>query len=205
MGPPGGLPLEDRLVQLLQHFGLERVHVAATVPADWRALVTAHAERITSLTLVCPVGIDSALAAVGSRAQVIVGDQGPIAERARSTVGRMPEVALVTLAGYTGLVWSDVCAERGEEMVPALLEFVRRMEGKRPAGTPSVTPGAGEVAGLAYRVQGSGPPLVLLPLGLAPSQWEPLLAQLARHCCTFVLAGPHLGMVPMLEGRGQAS
>ncbi|MGH7310988.1 MAG: methyltransferase domain-containing protein, partial [Candidatus Rokuibacteriota bacterium] len=24
------------------------------------------------------------------------------------------------------------------------------------------------------------------------------------HCCTIVLAGPHLGMVPLLEGRGQA-
>jgi SAM-dependent methyltransferase len=47
-------------------------------------------------------------------------------------------------------------------------------------------------------------PLLLLPLGLSPSQWEPLLAELGRHCCTIVLAGPHVGMVPMLEGRGQA-
>jgi SAM-dependent methyltransferase len=174
------------------------------VPGDWRGLATAHADRIASLSLVCPIGIDPALAAVASRAQVIHGDQGPIAERARAAVGRMPEVALVTLAGYAGLVWSDVCAERGGEMVPALLDFVRRMEGKHPAGARPLTPGAGEVAGLAYRVQGSGPPLVLLPLGLSPSQWEPLLAQLGRHCCTIVLAGPHLGMVPLLEGRGQA-
>ncbi len=204
MAPAVPLPLVDRLLQLLQHFGLEQAHVAAAVPGDWRGLATAHPDRIASLSLVCPIGIDPALAAVASRAQVIHGDQGPIAERARAAVGRMPEVALATLAGYAGLVWSDVCAERGEEMVPALLDFVRRMEGKHPDGARPLTPGAGEVAGLAYRVQGSGPPLVLLPLGLSPSQWEPVLAQLGRHCCTIVLAGPHLGMVPLLEGRGQA-
>jgi hypothetical protein len=28
------------------------------------------------------------------------------------------------------------------------------------------------VAGITYAIRGSGPPLVLLPLGLAPSQWE---------------------------------
>jgi SAM-dependent methyltransferase len=198
------LPLVDRLLQLLQHFGLERAHVAAAVPGDWRALATAHADRIASLSLVCPIGIDPALAAVAAQAQLIHGDQGPIAERARTAVGRMPEVGLVTLAGYAGLSWSDVCAERGREMVPALLDFVRRMEAKHPAGARPLAPGAGEVAGLAYRVQGSGPPLVLLPLGLSSSQWEPILAQLGQHCCAIVLAGPHLGMVPLLEARGQA-
>src|SRR5262245_50654129 len=194
----------DRLLQLLQHFGLERAHVAAAVPSDWRGLATAHADRIASLSLVCPLGVDPALAAVASRAQVIHGDQGPIAERARAAVGRMPEVTLVTLAGYAGLSWSDVCAERGGEVVPALLDFVRRMEAKHSVGARPLTPGAGEVAGLAYRVQGNGPPLVLLPLALSPSQWEPLLVELGKHCCTIVLAGPHLGMVPLLEGRGQA-
>jgi SAM-dependent methyltransferase len=195
---------EDRLLQLLQHFGLERVHVAAAVPGDWRGLATAHADRLASLSLVCPIGVDPAIAGMAARVQVIHGDQGPIAERARAALGRLPDVALVTLAGYAGLVWSDVCAERGGELAPALGDFVRRMEQKHPATTRALTPGAGEVAGLAYRVQGSGPPLVLLPLGLSPSQWEPLLAQLGKHCSTIVLAGPHLGMVPLLEGRGQA-
>jgi SAM-dependent methyltransferase len=198
------MTLVDRLLQLLQHFGLERVHVAAAVPGDWRGLASAQVDRIASLTLVCPIGIDAALASVAARAQVIHGDQGPIAERARAAVARMPEVGLVTLAGYAGLVWSDVCAERGAEMGPALVDFVRRMEAKHPAGARPVTPGAGEVAGLAYRVQGSGPPLVLLPLGLSPSQWEPLLGQLSKHCTTIVLAGPNVGMVPLLEARGQA-
>jgi hypothetical protein len=45
---------------------------------------------------------------------------------------------------------------------------------------------------------------VLLPLALATSQWEPLLQQLGKHVCTIVVAGPHAGIVPVLEGRGQA-
>lgn len=45
------LPLVDRLLQLLQHLGLERAHVAAAVPGDWRGLARAHADRIASLSL----------------------------------------------------------------------------------------------------------------------------------------------------------
>lgn len=107
------MTLVDRLLQLLQHFGLERVHVAAAVPGDWRGLAMAQAERVASLSLVCPIGVDPAIASVAGRAQVIHGDRGPIAERVRAAVARMPEMPLVTLVGYTGLAWSDVCAERG--------------------------------------------------------------------------------------------
>jgi hypothetical protein len=39
----------------------------------------------------------------------------------------------------------------------------------------SLPEGEGEVAGITYRVRGSGPPLVLMPLDLTPSQWEPLI------------------------------
>jgi SAM-dependent methyltransferase len=51
---------------------------------------------------------------------------------------------------------------------------------------------------------GAGPPLVLLPLALAPSQWEPLLPGLSKHFCTITVRGPHVGYLPLLEGRGQA-
>jgi ubiquinone/menaquinone biosynthesis C-methylase UbiE len=54
-------------------------------------------------------------------------------------------------------------------------------------------------------VQGTGSPLVLLPLSVAPSQWEPLLPQLTKHHCTLTLSGPALGMVASLEGRGHTA
>jgi SAM-dependent methyltransferase len=62
----------------------------------------------------------------------------------------------------------------------------------------------GEFAGISYRIRGAGPPLVLLPLDLAPSQWEPLIPQLSAHYCTITLGGPALGVISLLEGRGRS-
>ena len=41
-----------------------------------------------------------------------------------------------------------------------------------------------------------------MPLGFIPSQWEPIVPELARHFCTITLGGPELGMVSLLEKRG---
>jgi hypothetical protein len=71
---------------------------------------------------------------------------------------------------------------------------------------PGVSPpeGEGEVAGITYRVRGSGPPLVLMPLDLTPSQWEPLIEPLRTRYCTICLGGPLLGVVAILEARGRS-
>ena len=61
------------------------------------------------------------------------------------------------------------------------------------------------MAGIPYRIQGMGPPLVLFPLGLAPSQWAPLLSRLSARYCTISLGGPALGFVALLESRGHAA
>ena len=53
----------------------------------------------------------------------------------------------------------------------------------------------GEVAGISYRIRGTGPPLVLMPLSLAPSQWDLLIATLSARYCTLSLGGPLLGVV----------
>jgi hypothetical protein len=45
---------------------------------------------------------------------------------------------------------------------------------------------------------------VLLPLDLAPSQWEPPIPQLSAHYCTITMGGPALGVVSLLEGRGRS-
>jgi ubiquinone/menaquinone biosynthesis C-methylase UbiE len=63
----------------------------------------------------------------------------------------------------------------------------------------------GEIDGISYQVQGTGSPLVLLPLSVAPSQWEPLLPQLIKHHCTITLSGPALGMIGSLEARGHSA
>jgi SAM-dependent methyltransferase len=63
----------------------------------------------------------------------------------------------------------------------------------------------GDAAGITYRVRGAGPPLILMPLSLAPSQWEPLIPRLSEHYCTISLGGPLLGVVGTLEERGRSN
>src|SRR5262249_59745702 len=62
----------------------------------------------------------------------------------------------------------------------------------------------GEIAGISFRIRGSGPPLVLLPLDLSPGQWEPLIPALAARCCTITLGGPLFSSVASLEERGRS-
>ena len=45
---------------------------------------------------------------------------------------------------------------------------------------------------------------MLLPFFLAPSQWAPAVARLARQFTVITLGGPHLGGVATLEDRARA-
>ena len=82
----------------------------------------------------------------------------------------------------------------------AFLAGVSTRDGLAPAALPE---GTGAVAGVTYRIRGSGPPLVLFPLGLAPSQWDALLPRLAAQYCTIALGGAYLGVLAALEERGR--
>ena len=198
-------PVAERILELLQHLGVARVHVAGATPGDWRDLAMTAADRVASLSLVCPTAVDAtALSAIASRVLVFHGDRGSAAERVRSTVARVPGATLATFTDYPGLPFADVAAERRHEIEPVLVEFVQRMEKQFPSTACTPPARIGEVAGLSYRIMGAGPTLLLLPLALAPSQWEPLLPGLSQHFCTIILRGPHLGYLPLLEGRGQA-
>ena len=59
-------------------------------------------------------------------------------------------------------------------------------------------------AGISYRIEGTGPALMLLPFFLAPSQWAPAIERLARQFTVITLGGAHLGGVATLEDRARA-
>jgi SAM-dependent methyltransferase len=98
-------------------------------------------------------------------------------------------------------VWSDAIADRLPAICDALLPFLADMTRQQAIEAVDFAEGAGEVAGVTYHVRGSGPPVVLLPLNLAASQWDPLLPALAERYTTITLGGPYLGMVATLETR----
>jgi ubiquinone/menaquinone biosynthesis C-methylase UbiE len=200
-------PVEERFLQLLQHLGIESAHIAARGGGDWGGLAARHPNCITSLTLICPRGMDpSALGPLAPRLLVLVGDQGRPDALVRQAMANLQEATLITLRDYVSpTIYADVVADRSADIGAAMLDFLVRMDQMHGTRTVALPQGEGEVAGLSYRVEGSGPPLVLLPLGVAPSQWEPLIPGLRERWCTITLGGAYLGMIGNLEARGRTA
>src|SRR2546426_7841561 len=102
-------PVDKRLVQLFRHVGLDRMHIAARVTADWRGLAATCPETIASLTLVCPTGLDATpLGALASRVLVLTGDQGTPAEAISKAMAAHPEASIITLNDYYGHPRADL-------------------------------------------------------------------------------------------------
>ncbi len=198
------LSVADRLAQVFRHVGIQRAHLAASVLADITGFVQAHPERIASLTLVCPPRLDPGpLRVLGSRLLIIAGDQGGPGTMVRQAVTSLPEATVVWLRGYFSPPWADAVAERTEEIGTAVLDFLQPLD--QAHGDSGSAHLQGAVAGITYHSQGEGPPLVLLPLSLASSQWDPLLARLSAQYRTVTLGGPVLGILASLESRGHSA
>jgi len=193
--------LEARLLCLFRELGIERVHIAARLDSDWQGLA-ATGNCIASLSLLCPMTLDArAVTPLAPHLLVIAGDRGAAAERVRTASAAIGGAVSATLPNYEAVMWSDVVAERGTEISAIMLDFLRQTD--LPPARPTEL--AGEVAGISYRIHGAGPPLLLMPLLLAPSQWAPIIPMLAEHYCTIELGGAFLGIVAMLEARGRST
>jgi len=200
------LPIEERLNNLMRHLGIERAHFAACMPRDWEGLAEHRRELIVSLTLICPMGINrQALGDKPIPTLVVAGDRGRAALAAHEDAAKISGSSDVKLASYFSPSWADAVADRRVEIGNAMGEFIRRHDGAAPLAPFPSDKATGEVAEISYRIHGAGAPLILMPLALAPSQWQPLLGELSKSNCTITLGGKHLGMVAHLEARAQSS
>jgi SAM-dependent methyltransferase len=197
----------DRIKTLLEQLRLPRVHVAACMSGDWGGLVSQQADCIHSLTVVAPhlnKGVPEALETFRSPAMVITGDLGTPAQRAHDLAVRFENGALIELLGYASPMWADTVADRTVDVAEAVCEFLACVDREHALPPTALPQGDGEIAGIRYRIRGVGPPLVLLPLSMAPSQWEPLVPQISDRYCTITLSGAHLGAISLLEARGRS-
>ena len=196
-------PVEERIAELLRHLGIDKAHVAAYLPGDWSGLLEHYPAAVASLTLICPRGMKTDVLRPHARRLLIVsGDGGNVVADLMRAVDGLPGVTLTMLRDYFSPMWADVMADRTAEVQSAMLEFLSLRERESPLPPVQLPEGEGEEAGISYTVRGSGPPLLLFPLGLAASQWEPLLPALAERYTTITLGGAFLGMVAFLETRG---
>jgi ubiquinone/menaquinone biosynthesis C-methylase UbiE len=148
----------------------------------------------------------STLGTLAPRLLVLAGDQGRPDAIVRQVVAQFQEATLIALRDYVSpTIYADVVAERSADIGAAMLDFLACMDQAHESRVVSLREGEGEVAGISYRICGVGLPLVLLPLGVAPSQWEPLLPRLSERYCTIILGGAYLGMIGSLEARGHTA
>jgi 2-polyprenyl-3-methyl-5-hydroxy-6-metoxy-1,4-benzoquinol methylase len=196
------LRTEQRLARLFQHLGIRRAHLAAGFPAQAVDLASVYPELVSSLTLVCPSRFDAEpLRSFGGRLLFFHGDHGgnaPNVPRARAV---LDGVTVVMFRDYADTLWSDAVADRAAEIGPAMLRFLGEVSRDDSIAVVRLPEGNGEHAGITYQVRGNGPPLVLLPLNLARSQWDHLVSVLAEQYCTITMGGAFLGFVPFLEQR----
>jgi SAM-dependent methyltransferase len=198
-------PVEARLAAVLDHLGIARAHFAGRASSDWEGFAAHYPDRMASLTVLCPAALDrGALQPLGSRLLVLTGDHGPGPRRVQAVLPDLPQATTFVLRDYAGLTWSDLAVERGGEIGGAMQDFLGRRESRQPLPAPGLPEQEGEVAGISYQVRGAGPPLVLLPLDLSPTQWTALIPVLAARWCTIALGGVHLGSVASLEERGRS-
>ena len=199
------IPVEEKIVGVLRQLRIERAHFASRGLNDWHGVAYRFPETVASLTLVCPLGFDSlALTPLADRLLVVNADRGGSTETIDRNMAGLPSASMVALndCAYPDN-YNDLAVLRGSDITAAMQDFLARMEFHN--GPDSVSPPVeeGEVDGIYFKVQGSGPPLVLLPLGAAPSQWGPLVETFSQRFCVISMTGPALGMVASLEGRGR--
>ena len=198
-------PVEERIVGVLRHLGIERAHFASRNLNDWYGMAARFRDTVASLTLVCPLGFDSSvLATLAENLLVFNGARGGATETISRNMAALPSASMVTLDDYAyANNYADIAVERDDNLAGPLLDFLAGIDTQD--GPAAVSPAAeeGEVDGVYFTVQGSGTPLVLLPLGAAPSQWDPVVAAFTERHCVITMTGPALGMVASLESRGR--
>jgi SAM-dependent methyltransferase len=189
----------SRLAALMDHLGLARAHVATQMASDVAGLAAQYPQRIGGLVLCAATRIDPApFEEVAHRLLMISGDVGLTAEVAERV--HAARAHRHVLRDYEAEAWSDVIADRAGEVAGAMAAFLADV----PLEPAALEARSGAHAGLTFRIEGQGPPLILLPFFLAPSQWDPALAELARRFTVIRLGGAYLGGVAALEDRDRA-
>jgi SAM-dependent methyltransferase len=196
----GDLSSAARLIAVLDYLGLGRAHIATQFPGDIAGLAAANPDRLAGIVLCAPFFLDPApFIQLADRVLMVSGEYGPTFDMTVRAAVRLPGAERHVLDGYEAQTWSDVAADRTTELTDRMIEFLQRFAADAPR--PPAT--AGNHAGISYRIEGSGPTLLLLPFFHAPSQWTPAISLLARHFTVVSLGGRHLGSIAALENRAR--
>lgn len=199
---PEAFSPSDRLAALLDHLGLDAAHFATQMPGDLAELAMRRPERIAGVVFAVPVRLDPLpFQNIGARVLIVTGDSGVSCEPSRRGNARLDGSTLIELSEYATTGWSDIAKERPRELAQALTAHLSRSGTAALAAVSHSLPRSGAHAGVTYRIEGAGPPLILMPFFLAPSQWDPVVGELAGKFSVIRIGGAHVGGAAILEER----
>jgi hypothetical protein len=194
-----------RIAACLDELGIDRAHFVGGWSAA--ALVSLHTTRpsaITSVTLVCPSGIDERFfAAHDEHLLAFFGSTpDPGMDQSRGIVKTLAGARVVDLpSDYPTLLWSDIASDNTGLIRDGLDRLVRDVEASSPTAPMDPREAGVSESGIIFRVHGAGVPVVFTPSGLAPSQWDPLIAALGDGISAIELGGRFVGVPPIHFGR----
>jgi ubiquinone/menaquinone biosynthesis C-methylase UbiE len=202
------VPVEEQIMATLCHLGVARAHIVANLQQDYRPLLQCYPTAVASLTLVCPRGMHQVIVdEITCPLLVVSGENGPVHRVLMAHLAQRPATRVLQLHGYEYMIWSDVAADCQESICGTLEDFFASVEHTDPNGSlarlgPRVE--EGQVGDVAYAMRGEGTPVVLLPLQIAPTQWDALIPPLSERFCTITLTGKAVGYIAVLEARGRS-
>ena len=195
--------IEDRLRELFSHLGIRRAHIAsAGFYGPSGRICTQAPDLVASMTLVCPLSVPQSIDTdIALPFSICTGDRGELADTVASALQGSDHAHHILLKDCAPLLWDDLVNERTRELGDAIFSFLDSVDEKTSMTAEHLEQDSGMVAELAYRVMGSGPPLILFPFALAPSQWDPLLGELSARFTVVLVSGAHVPPGVNLESR----
>ena len=201
MNSEEGLDVGQRLAAVLDHLGVEKAHIAVGGAMEVYDLLRLRPQVAASLVfLPAPPRFDEeAVPPLADRLVCITGSgMVPTQRRNFETLSARPGARIIQLPpSYSAVAWADIVHDHANLVVNTLT-------GQADSTViPPLKRGKeeGAIEGVRFRVEGSGPPLLLFPLGLAPTQWDAALSDLNKRFTTIRLGGRHIGFVQILEER----
>ena len=197
------MTFEDRLRELFAHLGVERAHIVGGGYYSPAGDIPVRAPDLAaSMTLVCPMSVPQTIDNdINLPFAIVTGDRGGLADSVADTLQDVAHGHQIVLNDCAPELWDDLARERTRELGDCILNFLASVDAEMPMAAIHLGGNRGMVAELAYRTMGDGPPLVLFPLGLAPSQWNPLLGELSARYSVIQISGAHVAPSSSHEKR----
>jgi hypothetical protein len=153
------LPIEEQILRLLHGLGLQKAHFAAREFQEFDGLARHRPEIVASLTLLFPPRTlkTDVLQPLGPRLLGFYGAKGPNAATVKKSFEELHDAMQVCFADYLDVNWSDVAADHALEIGNAMLGFLGRTDRAVDLSAANLSQSIGEIAGITYRVVGSGP------------------------------------------------